>query len=213
MTNSSLRVLRPRDRKKPSLAREHLIEATERLLLRFHPSEITTSMVLKEANVARGTLYLHFDDFSSLMEMVLLSAFSNSVEQNINALRVIIHDAQTKEALITALETLTENSQGPGRKEFRFARLRLIAYTERNPRFAAALAEEQRRLNAKFEELFELIKRKGWLNTSLDIHSVTVFVQAYTLGKVIDDVAQDGMSPDAWNTLIGQVISRVILHN
>lgn len=170
-------------------------------------------MVLKEANVARGTLYLHFDDFSSLMEMVLLSAFSNSVEQNINALRVIIHDAQTKEALITALETLTENSQGPGRKEFRFARLRLIAYTERNPRFAAALAEEQRRLNAKFEELFELIKRKGWLNTSLDIHSVTVFVQAYTLGKVIDDVAQDGMSPDAWNTLIGQVISRVILHN
>lgn len=67
-------------------------------------------MVLAEADVARGTLYLHFEDFSSLLEMVLLEAFSESVEENIDSLRDLVDSATTKKALIKSIEKLTKAS-------------------------------------------------------------------------------------------------------
>jgi hypothetical protein len=87
----------------------------------------------------------------------------------------------------------------------------LIAYAEKNQRFAKLLAEEQTRLNMKFEEAFLALKKKGWLNKSLDLKSVVIFVQAYTLGQIIDDVAGEKMSSDAWNYLISQVVEKVLI--
>ncbi len=211
MKKASFSVLRPRKRKKSSAAKDSLVEAVRRLLRDFHPSEITTAMVLTEANVARGTLYLHFEDFSSLLETVLLEAFSESVEENIDSLRDLVDSASTKKALIKGIEKLTRASQGSGRRDFRFSRLRLIAYAEKNHRFAKLLAEEQTRLNRKFEDVFLTLKKKGWLNKSLDPKSVVIFVQAYTLGQIIDDVAKEKMSSEGWNQLIGQVIETVLI--
>ena len=96
-------------------------------------------------------------------------------------------------------------------KAFRFSRLRLIAYAEKNQRFAKLLAEEQTRLNKKFEEIFVLLKKKGWLNKGLDIKAVVIFIQAYTLGQIIDDVAGEKMSSEGWNHLIGQIIEKVLI--
>jgi AcrR family transcriptional regulator len=211
MSKTSFSVLRTRKRKRSSAARDSLIEAVRNLLRRYHPSEITTSMVLAEANVARGTLYLHFEDFSSLVEVVLLEAFSESVEESIHLPQNLVDGATTKKAFIKAAEKLTESSQGPGRRAFRFSRLRLIAYAEKNQRFAKLLAEEQTRLNKKFEEIFVLLKKKGWLNKGLDIKAVVIFVQAYTLGQIIDDVAGEKMSSEGWNHLIGQIIEKVLI--
>jgi len=213
MKKASFSVLRPRKRKKNSAARDSLIEAVRKLLRHSHPSEITTAMVLSEANVARGTLYLHFEDFSSLLEMVLLEAFSESVEENIDSLRDLIDNASTKKALIRGVEKLTKASQGPSRRDFRFSRVRLIAYAEKNQRFAKLLAEEQTRLNKKFEDIFQALKKKGWLNKSLDLKSVVIFVQAYTLGQIIDDVAGEKMPPDAWNYLISQVVEKILINH
>ena len=170
-------------------------------------------MVLSEAKVSRGTLYLHFEDFSSLLEMVLLEAFSESVEENIDSLRDLIDNASTKKALIRGVEKLTKASQGPSRRDFRFSRVRLIAYAEKNQRFAKLLAEEQTRLNKKFEDIFQALKKKGWLNKSLDLKSVVIFVQAYTLGQIIDDVAGEKMPPDAWNYLISQVVEKILINH
>jgi AcrR family transcriptional regulator len=120
MKKASFSVLRPRKRKKSSAAKDSLVEAVRRLLRDDHPSEITTAMVLTEANVARGTLYLHFEDFSSLLEKVLLEAFSESVEENIDYLRDLVDSASTKKALVKGIEKLTKTSQGSGRRDFRF---------------------------------------------------------------------------------------------
>lgn len=211
MKKASFSVLRPRKRKKNSAARDSLVETVRKLLKHYHPSEITTAMVLAEADVARGTLYLHFEDFSSLLEMVLLEAFSESVEENIDSLRDLVDSATTKKALIKSIEKLTKASQGPSRRDFRFSRLRLIAYAEKNHRFAKLLAEEQTRLNKKFEDVFVTLKKKGWLNKSLDLKSVVIFVQAYTLGQIIDDVAGEKMSSEGWNQLIDQIIETVLI--
>lgn len=88
-----------------------------------------------------------------------------------------------------------------------------MAYSEQNPRFADLLADEQSRLNKKFEDIFASMRKKGWLNKSLDLESVTVFIQAFTLGQVVDDVARKKMSPAAWNRLISQIVEKVIIAN
>jgi hypothetical protein len=46
---------------------------------------------------------------------------------------------------------------------------------------------------------------------SLDLKSVVIFVQAYTLGQVIDDVAGEKMSSEGWNQLINQIVETVLI--
>jgi hypothetical protein len=38
-----------------------------------------------------------------------------------------------------------------------------------------------------------------------------IFIQAYTLGQIIDDVAGEKMSSEGWNLLIGQIIEKVLI--
>lgn len=168
-------------------------------------------MVLAEANVARGTLYLHFEDFSDLMETVLLEMFSTSVEENINSFRRLVEASSTKHAFLTGVNGLLKESQGPDRRGFRFGRLRLLAYSEQNPRFARLLSKEQARLNRAFEEIFVRMREKGWLSKTLELASVVIFVQAFTLGQIVDDVAEEKMSLEGWNHLIGKVVEKVLL--
>lgn len=196
-----------------SAARGRLIDAARRLLQSLRPDEISTGMVLAEADVARGTLYLHFEDFSELLEIVLLEMFSSSVEENIKSFGVLVQKSSSKRAFLKGVHKLLSESQGPDRRRFRFGRLRLIAYSEQNPRFADLLADEQSRLNKKFEDIFASMRKKGWLNKSLDLESVTVFIQAFTLGQVVDDVARKKMSPAAWNRLISQIVEKVVIAN
>jgi AcrR family transcriptional regulator len=52
--------------------REQLFDAAERVLLRDGPSALTSRAVTDEANVAKGVLHRHFDDFDAfLAEFVL----------------------------------------------------------------------------------------------------------------------------------------------
>ncbi|WP_420819160.1 TetR family transcriptional regulator [Nonomuraea lactucae] len=53
-------------------AREQLLDAAERILLREGPSALTSRAVTTEAGVAKGVLHRHFADFDAfLAELVL----------------------------------------------------------------------------------------------------------------------------------------------
>jgi len=38
-----------------------------------------------------------------------------------------------------------------------------------------------------------------------------VLIQAYTLGRIVDDIVEEPVDPAAWNELIMQVITRVLV--
>lgn len=188
-----------------------LVTAAERLLTKYTPQKITTSMVLKEARVARGSLYHHFRDLSHLLETALIMAFSRYVDANIQMLQDVVLGAQTRADLVSGLKQITAISQGESRKDSRAARVRLISYSEKNPRLQQALEEVQDRLTTELEKIFLEAKHRGWIRADIPPRAAAVFIQSYTLGKIVDDLVPQPIPESDWNSLIGLFMERTLL--
>lgn len=65
---------------------------------------------------------------------------------------------------------------------------------------------EQKRLTDSLTALFETNQQRGWMRPDFDPAVASIFIQAYTLGRVIDDVSQEKVDPDHWDDFINQAI-------
>lgn len=192
--------------------RDRLIATMMELLDGSDPEHITADQVLSASGVSKGSLYHHFEDFEDLLEASLVARFSVNVDANIDALALILATVDSRESLISSLRTLTQESQAQSRSNFRLERARAAALTYSSPRFHAALGAEQQRLTDAFTDLFSEAQNKGWMSTSVDARAAAVFVQAYTVGRVVDDIAPVKVDPDAWIGLIMNVIDKAVLN-
>ncbi len=93
----------------------------------------------------------------------------------------------------------------------RTGRARLLAYAEGRPRLMEKMACEQARLTRCYTRLFATAQDNGWFNRDFDPQAAAVFIQAYTIGKIVDDVTTEPMDPAAWNVLIMKIVDRVFI--
>ena len=192
--------------KRGDAVREGLISACDRLL-RAHPlSEITTAMLLAQADVARGTLYHHFTSASALVELTMLESFWKHVDANIVALRTLVDQSANQTVFADGLRQVTKVSQSAARIESRFTRARLILYSETSTELRRTLAREQERLTTSIENIVVTGQKKGWVKRSIKPRAVAVLIQAYTLGKIVDDVTETRTPEADWNALIDEVV-------
>ena len=85
----------------------------------------------------------------------------------------------------------------------------MLARSERHDRFRKSLGEIQEKLTHSLAEAFELAQQKGFVNQDFEPRTGAVFIQAYTLGKVVDDITVAHMSERDWEKLIGRVLREV----
>jgi hypothetical protein len=102
-------------------------------------------------------------------------------------------------------------SQDRQRRDFRIARCRLIAHSDKNPRFSSLLKAEQSRINESYTAFFVELQRKGWMGNNVSPETAAVLVQALTLGRVIDDVSEERISQTAWNNAFMKITKEIIL--
>lgn len=194
---------------KPHPTYERLVETVTMLLEMHLPENITTDMVLKHSGISRGSLYHHFEDLTDLLETCLVRAFASQVDYNIDMMRNLLLKSTTAADFFEATQQFNAATQASERREGRFERIRLIGFACKNHRMAKKLAKEQDRLTAGYVDLFKSAQEKGWISATLDPHAAAILIQAYTLGRVVDDVAESHVDPAAWEGLIMQVVQRV----
>lgn len=95
-------------------------------------------------------------------------------------------------------------------KTNRFERMTALAKAVHTPRMHKILGAEQERLNESIADLYRVVLDKGWGNPNLDPRAVAVFIQSYTLGKVVDGVTTDHMQGSDWLNLINTVLESAI---
>jgi AcrR family transcriptional regulator len=191
--------------------RDKLLEATVELLQGNLPQAITSEMVLKKSGISRGSLYHHFADFSELLEVALVEAFAGHVDQTIALLTELIKDSTTREQVGAGLDRVTELTQSDAMRPVRFSRARLIAFSEDNPRLAAALAKEQQRLTNTLTDIIREGQARDLIRGDVDAHATAVFIQAYSLGRIVDDIVPEKVDPQAWNALIRLLVEKVFI--
>jgi AcrR family transcriptional regulator len=192
--------------------RDRLIETMVELLDGSDPEHITADQVLSASGVSKGSLYHHFEDFEDLLEAALIARFSVNVDVTIDTMSKILATVNSRDEMLEALRELNVYNQAQSRSSYRLERARAAGLTYSSPRFHDALGKEQERLTEAFIDLFKEAQNKGWMSTDIDARAAAVFVQAYTVGRVVDDIAPEKVDPDAWISLIMAVIDKAILN-
>lgn len=189
--------------------REKLVRSAIELMREAAPDEVTSEMVLHHSGVSRGSLYYHFDDLADLIETALVRTFSEAVDSNILLLSNMLSHAATKADIYGAVEEFSRVTQAPENKDIRFARVHLLGLAHKNPRLTAKLAVEQGRLTAAYTRMIAEEQAKGWMNLDIDPHAGAVLIQAYSLGRIVDDVAAVRVDPEQWNDIIMKIVRNV----
>jgi AcrR family transcriptional regulator len=188
--------------------RARILNTAVELLEELPEREITASEILRRTGIARGSLYHFWKTIGDLIEEAYVVRYSRYVSNSSAVISELIEKSKSKEEFIAGLNAITVLTQAPERKSNRFTRARILALAEKNESFRKRLGEVQQSLTDQFTEQVKLSQDRGWLNKDFDPRAVAVLIQAYTLGKIVDDVVDSPMDPEAWNSLIRLIVIR-----
>ncbi len=190
--------------------RNRLLTTTVDMLDEHPEKEVTAAEILRRTGIARGSLYHFWDTIADLIEEAYLVRYSRYVEKSGGVISQMLAECKTKEEFFIGLSRVTELTQDPARSANRYERARILGMTQNNPKFKKALGQVQRSLTDLFTEQFTEVQNRGWFNKDFDPRAAAVLIQAYTLGKIVDDVVDNQMDAIAWNALIGLIVDRTL---
>ncbi len=190
--------------------RQRLLTAVVDMMDTTAPEDIHSEYVLQETGISRGSLYHHYEDFTELLEDAMLYRFSAGVEASTGAIQNIVANSSNQEEFLSLLEGVTRATQSRELADSRFDRARMLAMAQYNLRFRAKLATVQDRLTDALTECFAQAQAKGWLNKDFQPRTGAIFIQAYTLGKLVDDISDNHMDNSDWENLITLIADRTL---
>ena len=186
--------------------KSRLIETTAELLETQFPGDIQVDVILEKSGISKGSLYHHFEDLGERREAAQVARYAAWVDRSVSLIVPVLSGAKTRDDIIEGLKVLTKYTQSPEYKSTRFTRARALANSETSPRFQKALGLEQERLTIALQDLVEEAKNKGLFKSSLDSRVVAVFIQSYTLGKIVDDIVPTPMGQENWDNFILEML-------
>jgi len=190
--------------------KELLLMTVVKLLDTKTPEELNSDEVLEISGVSKGSLYHHFEDFPELIEEALVFRFGQFVDRSVSMLTAAMTSSRSREQLLQQVKEVTKVTQSEALKANRFERVGAIDKAIRQKRMAKKLGEEQERLTQALADLFRESVEKGFGDPAIDPRAVSILVQAYTLGKVVDDFTPNQVDPDKWTDLIDLILEKVL---
>lgn len=184
-----------------------LIEVAVKFLDENRGQRPTVDEVLAISGISRGSLYHHFADYEELIQEAELVQFSRFVEVTSTQMSGLLGSVHSPAELRDALFAITVATQSNNGAKSRLLRSRIIGDAEHNIEFQKKLQVEVDRLTDTLEVLIQAAIDKGWFKKTYPARVIAVFIQAYTLGKVLNDLSANKVAEADWNTLINNIIA------
>ena len=190
----------------PHPTAEKLLDTVSTMLDSDNPHDILVDEVLRISGVSRGSLYHHFGDFPGLVQATLLRRFSANVALDGQTMRGAAEKATSEDDYWERIRKLSAETQVQSRAPIRAERARIIGMASSDEVFGQALAREQEKVTKSMADAIGLAKDKGWVRADLPPRAIAVFLQAYSLGRAVDDIAESHVSQEDWILLVNTVI-------
>ena len=188
-----------------------LVETVINLLESKTPEEVLAEEVLDISGVSKGSMYHHFEDLQELVETAQIVRYSKWIDASIDFLTKNVATTQTKDDLREALRILTVVTQTDERKSARAERARALAACFDNPRMAKQMGVESQRMTDAITDVVEELKNKELLSADVNAKAAATWIQAYTLGKLVNDYNPTGVTEDEWVDFIMSIVESTFL--
>lgn len=167
------------------------------------PAEFHVDDVLERTGLTRGAIYHHFDNVDDLIESGLLITYTEGVDANISFVRDVLAAAETFEEFRSGIFRANRAyARDRGLRSVRILRAHALSLADRSERMATLLAAAQQRVTDEYVGAIARAQSAGWIRPTIDPRALAVFVQAYSFGVIVDDVADIHLDPEAWATVI-----------
>ena len=190
-----------------------LVKACDRLLDIKRPDQINTEEILRESGISKGSLYHHFVDLPDLIETTLIYRYSKWIDLSIQRMSSLLSPAKSAKALKEALFQITFATQKDSLKNMRIERARIFAEAQQNSRLSEKLIAETERMTTSIEDLIREVIDRKLFKPGLNARAVAVFIQAYTLGLIVNDFTTNKVTFEDWTTLINQIIGELFIND
>lgn len=187
-----------------------LLETAVALIDERGPQGFTVEELLDTSGISKGSMYHHFEDFNDVIESAEVFRFARFVDEDIRAIVAVMRTVTSREEMFDRFRRITEVASSPMRASSRADRAMIIGLASRSPRLARALAAEQGRLTDALADIAREFQERGFLASHTDPRVIAVFVQAYSFGRAIDDIAATKVSPEGWNEMISRIVETIL---
>ena len=180
----------------------HLTEAAATLIDELGSQGFTVEQLLEKSNISKGSLYHHFEDFHDVIMQAQVLRFARYVEEDIAALTNVLLASTSREDMFGRLDQISRATHDPARSVRRADRIEILAGARHSEKMKNALGPTQARLTGAIADLVREMKAKEFVSENLDPGSVAVFIQAYSLGLIVNDVSNEPIDLEEWHAMI-----------
>ena len=186
-----------------------LQETAINLIDEFGPQGFTVETLLETSKISKGSLYHHFHDFSDVIEQAQVARFSRYVDEDIMLLVGLLKSATSREDLESKFAMIVQGAGLPGRDASRADRAAILGMARHSKKLADGLAVEQQRVTDVLADIAREMQERGWINKELDAGVVATFVQAYSMGFVLNDITASPISIEQWSSFISFMLGKI----
>jgi AcrR family transcriptional regulator len=190
--------------------KSHLTETAVALINEHGPHNFTVDQLLDMSKISKGSLYHHFEDFNDVIIAAQVERFAQYVEEDIAGVTQVLLAATSREDLLKRLDTVSLIAHSPERATRRGDRMEILSSARHSEKMKLALGPVQARLTASFTDLIREMQSRQWVTPEISPEAVAVFIQAYSLGLVVNDASSEHIDMAAWHQLISRVLRTLI---
>ena len=183
----------------------HLTEAAATLIDELGSQGFTVEQLLDKSNISKGSLYHHFEDFHDVIMQAQVLRFARYVEEDIAALANVLLASKSREDLFGRLDLISRATHDPARSVRRADRIEILAGARHSEKMKNALGPTQARLTGAIADIVRELKAKEFISENLDPGAVAVFIQAYSLGLIVNDVSNEPIDLEEWHAMISRM--------
>ena len=187
-----------------------LVDTVVDLLKTKKLGEITSEDVLNHSGISKGSLYHHFEDFSDLLEEGEIKRFANTIDGILNWVIEALGETD-KEMFLQKLESYNRITASREFYPQRLVRVKAATHAGLGARMKTRFEIEQERLTGGLADMIQECQFRGWVSLRFQPRTLAVFIQAYSLGQIVNDYALVQVESEDWLALVNTVLREVVM--
>jgi AcrR family transcriptional regulator len=184
-----------------------VIDATVVALENGNEADVRIDEILAKTGISKGSLYHHFGGREGLIAAARVVQFSRFVESDAEMIRDALAKTTTFDEFTETVGRLVNLGNNAERQHARLSRFSAVSSSYGRPELWNALSIQQHKHTETLADAIRHGQAHGWIRKDVDARAVSVFVQGYSLSRVLADLDTDPIANDDWTTVVRTALS------